>query len=129
MEKLIEKKDSPRNSASLFPFAVVVGLMVFFVTSEEPGGLTGVQGFFLGLFAVIFLFVMLGMAEVILKHQRQTLAVAKTYLSVPGNMSITQQESEEGLTIQIHVPKQASLQRATGSVSQQASLMQGKGND
>jgi hypothetical protein len=113
MAKPIEeiKKDSQQRTPGILPFAVVVGLLVFFVTSAEAGGLSGVQGFFVGLFAVIFLFVMVGVVGVFLESRRHTLEASQTSLHGLGKMSVTQQESEEGLTIQIYVPKQAALKR------------------
>lgn len=51
-----------KNRTTILPLAVTVGLLVFFVTVEMPGGLTGLQGFFVGfgaVFALIFLLALL----------------------------------------------------------------------
>lgn len=113
MERPTEKvkKDSQQITPTIFPLAIVVGLIVFFITSEEPGGLTGVQGFFMGFSAVILLFVVVGILGMFLESRRQKLEVSQISFRMPGNMFVTQQENEEGLTIHIHVPKQASVKR------------------
>jgi hypothetical protein len=60
---LMEKEGSEHSASNVFALAVTIGLIVFFITSSMAGGLTGLQGFFIGVFVVILFFIVLGMPE------------------------------------------------------------------
>jgi hypothetical protein len=65
MERTLEitEKQVERGSSNILSLAVVVGFITFLVTGDLPGGLTSVQGYFVGFFAVIFLYVSLAVME------------------------------------------------------------------
>ena len=44
-----------KSRPTILPLAITVGLLVFFLTGEMQGGLTGIQGFFVG-FGAVFAF-------------------------------------------------------------------------
>ena len=110
MEK--PREDSKHSSSNVFSLAVTVGLIVFFITSAMAGGLTGVQGFFIGLFVVILLFVVLGMLE---GHQTRASEQRKGQFSIPGNVSITQSESEKEVSIHIYISRKSVLDQEVHS--------------
>jgi hypothetical protein len=65
MERLSETtvKSAKHGPSNVFSLAMVVGLMSFFVAGDLPGGLTSVQGFLVGFFAVMFLYVVLAVLQ------------------------------------------------------------------
>ncbi len=85
--RTITKVRSERNSSNVFPLAVAVGLMAFFITGEVAGGVTAVQGFFVGMLAVLFLYVLAGMLD---SHRA---GVAERTLSLPSERSASQGRS------------------------------------
>jgi hypothetical protein len=97
----IEKK-SGNNSSNIVPFAMSVGLITSFITRDMSGGLTGVQGFFVGVFAVFFLLVL---AEIIDKYQFRKSEQNQIQLNIPEDMFITRAENEEGTTIKLFLSK------------------------
>jgi cation transport ATPase len=56
-----QKKESRERAAAgtsnVFSLAVAVGLITFFIAGEWTGGLTGIQGFFVGSSIIVFLFI------------------------------------------------------------------------
>ncbi|MCI0524167.1 MAG: hypothetical protein L0Y75_02800 [Acidobacteria bacterium] len=112
MERSLEvtEKTAERGSSNVLSFAVMVGLMTFFITGQLPGGLTSVQGYLVGFCAVIFLYVALAVME---SRRSQPRESYKTHLNSPAGVSITQTENENGVTIQIHVNKSVALSRGT----------------
>ena len=103
-ESLIEQIEPPseRRLSNVFSLAVTVGFLVFLVANDLKGGLTAVQGFFVGFLAVFSIYIVACLLE---SHSARSSGERKIYLSVPGNASITQAESENGVTIQIHLNK------------------------
>ena len=67
LEQRIEEHSEPRRS-NILSLAMAIGLIILFLTSEIPGGLTGIQGFFVGFFSVILLFVVAAILE---EYKRQ----------------------------------------------------------
>ncbi len=111
MERSLEvtEKTAERGSSNIFSLAVTVGFITFLITGDLPGGLTGVQGFFAGFFAIMFLYVVLAVLQ---SRRSEHYELSKTHLNAPANISITQTESENGVTIQIYVSKGAVMSRA-----------------
>lgn len=113
MERTLEITERPaaRESSNILSLAVVVGFITFLVTGDLPGGLTSVQGYFVGFFAVIFLYVSLAVLE---SRRSQPPASRTFHLNAPSDISITQTENEKGVTIQIYVSKASVLSQGTG---------------
>ena len=114
MEKSLESKDdrSKRDSPDIFTLAMTVGFFVFLVTGDLDGGLTAVQGFFVGFFSV---YLLIFLAIVIDGRQARSREQYKTSLSLPGNVTITPIESESGITIQIYVSRHPVSSREAGN--------------
>ena len=96
------ERTEERSHSNGFALSVAVGLIVFFVTRESAGGLTGTQGFFIGVSAVILLY---AVTVVFGGHKIQSVETKhETFPSVPGNVLITQSENQ-GITIHIQLSK------------------------
>ena len=52
-----------QNASSILPFAMAVGLIVFFITGDLDGGFSDVRGFFIGVGTVIILKVLVVSSE------------------------------------------------------------------
>ncbi len=92
-----------RGSGNVFSLAFTVGFFCFLLTGAIPGGLSDWAGFLLGFFSVLLLYVLLAVVESY--GQRQAAAVQQLQMRAPAGVSITQTESENGVTIQIFVSK------------------------
>ncbi len=57
------KEHSEARHSNVFALAMTVGLIVLFVTVESPGGLSGIQGFFIGFSSVMLLFLLAAILE------------------------------------------------------------------
>jgi len=115
MEKIhesLEKQVQVVSERNVFSLAVTVGFLVFLVTGDLDGGLTAMQGFFAGFFAIFSIYVA---ACVLGNRSTRFFGQRKIYLNIPGNVSVTQAESENGVTIQIHVNKTQALNREAGN--------------
>lgn len=97
------RKSLETGRSNILAFAVTVGLLIFFVTGELDGGLTGFQGFFVGATSVILLFVLLGLVESL---QKKSVAVRKESVRLPGHLLVTQSESKGGISIEIHLGRE-----------------------
>jgi hypothetical protein len=104
----LEKQVEVASERNVFALAVTIGFLVFLVTGDLDGGLTALQGFFVGFFAVFSIYVVACLLE---SSSTRSFGESKISLSVPGNVSITQAESENGITIQIHVSNPPALNR------------------
>lgn len=100
--------DAKRNSTNVFSLAVTVGFVVALITSDLAGGLTAIQGFLAGFFAVMAFYVLACLLE---NRVTRASGQQKIYLSIPANASITQVESESGITIQIQVHQTPALKQ------------------
>ncbi|MGH9799904.1 MAG: hypothetical protein ACRD82_06020 [Blastocatellia bacterium] len=95
-----DQKNAETGSSNVFSLAMVAGFICFLLADDLPGGFTSVQGFFIGFFAVICLQFILVVLQS--RHSRLT-ELGKMQVNVPADVSITQTENNEGLTIQIFV--------------------------
>jgi hypothetical protein len=104
MEKRDQEIEVPSESrrSGVLSLAMAVGLIALFLTSEIPGGLTGIQGFFVGFLCVIILFVL---AAILDEYKKKSPEQQKTSLSSLGDVSITQKDGQDVITIQIYVNK------------------------
>jgi len=86
-ESPMEQVETPseRRLSNVFSLAVTVGFLVFLVTNDLKGGLTAVQGFFVGFFVVFSLYIVACLLESL---STRSSGERKIYLSVPGNVSI-----------------------------------------
>lgn len=104
-QRIAEHSESrPSNILSL---AMVTGLIILFLTSETPGGLTGIQGFFVGFFSVILLFVVVAILQ---EYKRQLPEQHKISRSSLGDITIAQKEGQEVITIQIYMNKNRAVE-------------------
>ncbi len=56
---IILERPAERERGTIFPLAVMVGYLAFLLCGSVPGGLSSVQGFFIGLASVSLLYVVL----------------------------------------------------------------------
>jgi hypothetical protein len=105
MEQLREHIELTKESSSSngFTLAITVGFLTFLVAGELPGGLTAVQGFFVGFLATMFLLVLLGLLAL---RQPRWRVPEETRSIAPGDVSVRQMETENGVIIQIRVSTQ-----------------------
>jgi hypothetical protein len=104
MERTLEITEKPatRESSNILSLAVAMGFITFLLTGDLPGGLTSVQGYLVGFFAVIFPYVSLALIE---SRRSQSRTSRTLRLNAPSDISITQTENEKGVAIQIYVSK------------------------
>jgi len=107
----ITEKPVEGGSSNILSLAVAVGFITFLLTGDLPGGLTSVQGYFVGFFVVIFLYVSLAVLE---SSRSQPRTSRILHLNAPSDISITQTENEKGVTIQIYVSKASVLSQGMG---------------
>lgn len=90
------------RTSNVFSLAVAVGLITFFITGEWAGGLTGMQGFFVGLSVIVFLFII---SQAFSKYKARS---PKQSLHSPigsENVSVSHSESEGRIIINVYVNK------------------------
>lgn len=90
------KKDNPPN---ILTFAVTIGLLAFLLSGELEGGLSGVQGFFLGVSVIILLFLGLGVLE---SSRKKVSPARREEVEIPSRLLVTQSDGE-GISIQIRL--------------------------
>ena len=100
MDQLVSRDRAGQweNRPTVLPFAVAVGLMLFFLADAVGGGLTGVQGFLMGVLGVIALFLLAG---ALAKHRERK----KTGIHSSVRKDVTVERSENGdeITVRIHL--------------------------
>lgn len=109
MSQPVKEKDVEQES-SILSLATAVGLIGFFIVDGLPGGLTSVQGFFIGFFATLFLYFVLAVLD---SRQSRLPNLHRIPVSTPADISITQTESENGITIQIFMGRNSPQSRET----------------
>ena len=102
---------SKHSSSNALTYAMAVGMFTFFMTRWTPGGLSGVQGFFAGTLITLSVFIIAEALTHLKKTKQLKTSLEAARLTPPQlisnseKVSITQAESERGLTIQTHVAK------------------------
>jgi len=104
----LEREHSRQQRSSVPALAMTVGLLVFFLTSDAPGGLTGVQGFFVGFSSVIILFLLVALLE---EYKIRLPEQQKAPKSSFGDITIKQKEGMDVITIEIFVSKRSGVGR------------------
>lgn len=104
MGYLEQKKDERSESqrSNVLPLATTVGLLSLFLADAMPGGLTGIQGFFIGFGSVFGLF----LVAVLLDGYRNLIPKAsKQPSSVSGDITIAHEKTDKGISIHIYLNK------------------------
>lgn len=90
--------DTSSESSSVLTLAVAVGMIVFFATDAVEGGLSGVQGFLMGVFGVLLFFLF----AVILDRYRARKPTSETF-ETDRDVTVSRSDTGDDITIQIHV--------------------------
>jgi hypothetical protein len=108
---MLDSGNSKRTSSNVFSLAVMVGFLVFLITYDLKDGRASVLGFFIGLTVTIGVHLI----PVAGTLKSRTVGTESPGLPnslmgfdrsiLPENVSITREENESGVTIQIHVSK------------------------
>ena len=102
MEASVEKK----NNNNVVALAITVGFFAFLYTGNAQGGLSGPQGFLFGIAVVMLCYVIL---VVLAARQQEQKNFSSLQLRIPKEASITQTETENGVTIQVFVSPTAAM--------------------
>lgn len=108
---MLDFRNSNRASSNVFSLAVMVGFLVFLITHDLKDGRVSVVGFFIGLTVTIGVHLLLVTGTLKSPAIRTELpglpssSIGFDHSVLPENVSITREENESGVTIQIHVSK------------------------
>jgi cation transport ATPase len=111
-EENLQERVSHRTS-NVFSLAVAVGLITFFITSEWAGGLSGTQGFFVGLSAIVVLFVI---SELFSRYRGRLSKRSISPQYTTEGLSVSHVESEGRVIINIYVNKKPVLSQEVDNV-------------
>jgi hypothetical protein len=92
------------NFPNVIPIAFAVGLITSFITYDSPGGLTGEQGFLVGILAVILFVVLIALME---NYKIKKSEKSQIYLNIPENILVTRAEAEDGATIKLFLTRKS----------------------
>ncbi|NOT60104.1 MAG: hypothetical protein HOP19_07750 [Acidobacteria bacterium] len=95
-----------QKSNEVVSLAIMVGFFAFLFTSNSAGGLSGLQGFFLGFLVVILCYAVL---VILASRQQERKNFSDLKLRIPKEASFTQTETENGVMIQVFVNPTAAL--------------------
>ncbi len=100
---IIEEKEE-----SYLPLAMTVGMFSFFLTYDPHNSITGMYGFFIGIFGTLLLIVLLGFILMITEKRKKTTdnsSILTTQLIQELNEIVQQTEQPKTITIKINLKK------------------------
>lgn len=93
---------SAARTSNTLSLAVAIGLITFFVAEAWAGGLTGIQGFFIGLSAIVFIYIL---SQAFGKDKGSAPEQSIQALSDSGVVPVSHSEGEGGIVITVYVNK------------------------